>query len=229
MSSTNIISVVIPTLNEESSLPETVAALPDGLAEVVVADGGSRDGTCEIARSAGCRVVQTGTGRGVQMNAGAAAATGDVLLFLHADTRLPTRAAAEIRRALETPGVVAGGFRLRIGSDDPFLSLVAATANLRTRATRIVYGDQALFVRRDAFEAAGRFPDFPIMEDVALGRRLKRFGAIALVDACVTTSARRWERENPLYTTLRNWVLVSLFLLGVSPHVLARWYRPVRD
>lgn len=223
------IAVVIPTLREGATLGAMLAALPDGLAEVIVADGGSTDATREVARAHGCRVVESPPGRGVQMNAGASAATAPVLLFLHADTRLPADAPARIARALADPGVVGGGFRLGIASDARFLSFIAAAANLRTRLTGVFYGDQALFVRREAFAALGGFAPIPIMEDVDLGRRLKRRGRVRLLDAAVQTSARRWERENPLYTTLRNTLLVSLYLLGVPPRRLARWYPPVRE
>lgn len=222
------LSVVIPTLDEAAVLGDTLAALPPGPVEVIVADGGSRDATRAIARAHGCRVVASTPGRGVQMNAGAAAAKGGVLLFLHADTRLPPGAPEAIAAALADPEVVGGAFRLGIDSPDRFLRLVAEAANLRSRLTGVCYGDQAPFVRREAFAALGGFPPFPIMEDVAFGRALRRLGRVVLLEGRVATSARRWERENPLYTTLRNTALVSLFRLGVAPERLARWYRPVR-
>jgi rSAM/selenodomain-associated transferase 2 len=223
------LSVVIPALNEAAVLGRTLDGLPAGVGEVVVADGGSTDATREVARAHGARVVTGAVGRGPQMNAGAAAAGGSVLLFLHADTALPARAPERIAAALADPAVVGGAFRLGIASDDRFLKLVAGAANLRTRLTGVFYGDQAPFVRRAAFDALGGFPPFPVMEDVAFGRRLKRLGRVVLLEAPVATSARRWERENPLFTTARNTALLSLFLLGVSPRRLARWYRPVRD
>jgi rSAM/selenodomain-associated transferase 2 len=220
------VSVVVPTLNEAAVLGRTLAALPEGLSEVVVADGGSTDGTPDIARAHGARVTVSAPGRGPQMNAGAVAAKGEVLLFLHADTVLPPDAAARIGAALADPTAVAGAFLLGIDSTDPRLGMIARAANLRTRITGAPYGDQALFVRRGAFEAAGGFPDVPIMEDVALGRALKRVGRVVLVPARVRTSARRWERDGVARTTLRNAVLISLYLLGVAPARLARWYRP---
>jgi rSAM/selenodomain-associated transferase 2 len=222
------VSVVVPTLNEAAVLARTLEALPTGFAEVVVADGGSTDATVAIAREHGARVTASPPGRGPQMNAGAAAAKGDVLLFLHADTVLPPDAPARIAAALAEAGAVAGAFRLGIDSPDPRLRLIARAANLRTRLTGVPYGDQALFVRRDAFDAAGGFPDVPIMEDVELGRRLKRLGRIVVVPARVRTSARRWEREGIVRTTLRNAVLITLYLLGVHPRRLARWYGHVR-
>jgi rSAM/selenodomain-associated transferase 2 len=221
------LSVVIPALDEAAVLADTLASLPAGT-EVIVADGGSADATRAIARAHGARVVESAPGRAVQMNAGAAAATGAVLLFLHADTRLPEGAPQAIAAALADPEVVGGAFRLGIDSEDGFLRVVAAAANLRGRLTGVFYGDQGVFARREAFAALGGFPPLPIMEDVAFGRRLKRLGRVVLLRDRVATSARRWERENPLYTTLRNTVLVSLFLLGVAPERLARWYPPHR-
>lgn len=222
------ISVVVPTLNEAGVLARTLEGLPAGFVDVVVADGGSTDATTAIAREHGARVTVARPGRGPQMNAGAAAAKGDVLLFLHADTALPPDAVARIGAALADPGVVAGAFLLGIDSPDPRLALIARAANLRTRLTRVPYGDQAPFVRRAAFDAAGGFPDVPIMEDVMLGRRLKRLGRIVVVPARVRTSARRWEREGVVRTTLRNAALITLYLLGVHPRRLARWYGHVR-
>jgi rSAM/selenodomain-associated transferase 2 len=221
------IAVVIPTLDEAAVLGDTLAGLPAGFAEVVVADGGSADDTVAVARAHGCRVVEAPRGRGPQMNAGAAVTRAPVLLFLHADTRLPEDAPARVAAALADPAVAGGGFSLGIASRDGFLALVAAAATLRTRLTGVFYGDQAVFVRRGAFEAVGGFPPYPIMEDVAFGRALKTRGRVVLLPQRAVTSARRWERENPLFTTLRNWALVSLFLAGVSPERLARWYRPV--
>jgi len=223
------LSLVIPALNEADAIGATLAGVAEGFSEVIVADGGSADSTVEIARGAGARVSVSGPGRGGQQNAGAALASGDVLVFLHADTRLPADAPERIRAALADPAVVGGGFSLAIDSDDPFLRIVARTATWRARSGGLFYGDQALFVRRDVFEKLGGFPLIPIMEDVALVRALRRVGRLALVEAPVLTSARRWEKENPLYTTLRNWVLVSAYLLGVPPHRLARWYRPHKD
>ncbi len=222
------VSVVVPTLNEAAVLGRTLGALPPGFAEVIVADGGSTDATVAIAQAHGARVTVSPPGRGPQMNAGAAAAKGDVLLFLHADTVLPADAPARIAAALAETGAVAGAFLLGIESSDPRLAFIARAANLRTRLTRVPYGDQASFVRRAAFDAAGGFPDVPIMEDVELGRRLKRLGRIVVVPARVRTSARRWEREGVVRTTLRNAALVTLYLLGVHPRRLARWYGHVR-
>ncbi|MBI5137815.1 MAG: TIGR04283 family arsenosugar biosynthesis glycosyltransferase [Nitrospirae bacterium] len=220
------VSLVMPVLNEARGIGATLAALPAGLHEVIVADGGSADGGALLALAAGARVVTCAPGRGVQLNAGAALAGGDVLLFLHADTRLPAGALAAIQAALADPAVVGGGFALGIDSADPFLRLVARAATWRSRHLGMFYGDQALFVRRAVFERVGGFRPIPIMEDVALVRSLRRVGRLTLIAAPVRTSARRWERENPLFATLRNVALVTLFTLGVPPAILARWYRP---
>jgi len=223
------ISVVIPALNESECIQRCLERLPEGVGQVIVADGGSVDGTRGIARAHGAHVVVSAPGRGGQLNAGAAAARCDVILFLHADTELPDGALAAIHLALSDPAVVGGGFALSIDSRDPFLHWVARVATLRSRRLGMFYGDQALFVRRDVFGAVGGFEPIPIMEDVALVRALRRRGRLALVDSPVRTSARRWERENPLYVTLRNWALVALYSMGVAPQRLARWYRPEGD
>jgi len=221
------VAVVVPTLNEAASIEAVLTGLAGlGVGEVIVADGGSTDDTVAIATKCGARVVVSLPGRGVQLNAGAAHARSEVLLFLHADTRLPIDPLTHVRAALTDAAVVGGGFALNIDSNDRFLQMVARTATWRSRRYRMFYGDQAIFLRRAVFERLGGFEDIPIMEDVALVRALRRVGALALVETPVTTSARRWLRENPLYGTLRNWALMGLYGLGVSPHTLHRWYRP---
>jgi rSAM/selenodomain-associated transferase 2 len=220
------VSVVIPVLDEEARIGVRLAELAAaGFRGVVVADGGSRDRTREIARAAGARVLATPRGRGLQQNAGAHAASGDVLVFLHADASLPADAAAWIARALADPGVVGGAFRLHTVADagrnwlGPFLRI----ADIRSHLTRLPYGDQALFVRRDAFERVGGFPDEPLMEDVALVRRLRRLGRLVTVPAYVRVSGRRF-LQHPIAGTLAMWTFPSLHRLGVPPRVLARWY-----
>ncbi len=223
------ISIVIPVLNEGGGIGVCLDRLPVRECQVVVADGGSHDDTVAMARAHGAEVVVSAPGRGVQLNAGAAAAGGDVILFLHADTVLPEGALGAVRSALAAPQVVGGGFALSIDSGDRFLQMVARTATWRSRRYRMFYGDQAIFVRREAFAAVGGFDAVPIMEDVALVRALRKRGELALIEMPVLTSARRWQRENPLYATLRNWALILLYSMGVSPHALARWYRPEGD
>lgn len=195
--------------------------------EVVVSDGGSSDRTVEIARAAGARVVAGGRGRGVQLNRGAAAASGDVLVFLHADTRLPEGAVTAVREAVGR-GVVGGGFLVRF--DDPrwLMRLGSWLANLRTRMTRVPLGDQAQFATRAAFERLGGFAEWPVLEDLDFMRRLKRAGRIAIVGAPVVTAARRFNAGGPLRTVARNWTIWLLYALGVPPRRLGRLYRDVR-
>lgn len=159
------------------------------------------------------------------MNAGAKAARGDILIFLHADTKLPYGALKKISRALEEQDYVGGAFDLRIDSDTLFLRYISAGASLRSRWSRIPYGDQAIFLRKKYFDQIGGFKDIPLMEDVGLMRRIKRDGGkIIILPDKVTTSARRWQRDGALYTTVRNRVLVALFRLGVNPSRLAKYY-----
>ncbi|MEW6325906.1 MAG: TIGR04283 family arsenosugar biosynthesis glycosyltransferase, partial [Nitrospirota bacterium] len=203
-----------------------LAGAPDS--ELIIVDGGSRDGTVDIARRLTPHVITSERGRAAQMNAGAAEARGAILLFLHADTLLEPSALDAARRALND-GAAGGAFRLRIASERPWLRVVAWGANVRSRYLGLPYGDQALFVRRDAFEAVGGFPAWPLMEDVEFIRRLWRKGRVALLNEAVLTSARRWEREGAVWTTVRNWLLLAGFWVGVSPGRLAQWYRPIRE
>jgi rSAM/selenodomain-associated transferase 2 len=221
------LSVVIPTLDEAARIArrlDELAAL--GVDEVVVADGGSRDGTVEIARARpGVQVVTCPRGRGLQQNAGARAARGDVLVFLHADTALPDDACAWIARALAEPAVVAGAFRVRTVADvgRNWLGPLLRIADIRSHLTRLPYGDQALFVRRVAFERVGGFPDEPLMEDVELVRRLRRLGRVVTVPAYVRASGRRF-LQRPIRGTLAMWTFPTLHRAGVPATVLARWY-----
>jgi rSAM/selenodomain-associated transferase 2 len=222
-----MLSIVIPALAEarnlERLLPALLAREPD--AEIIVVDGGSTDGTGEVLRGhRGVRGLRSERGRARQMNAGARAARGDTLLFLHADTRLPEGAGAAIARALEDPGVIGGRFDVRLDGARPVFGVIAWFMNMRSRLTGISTGDQALFVRRDAFEAVGGYPDIPLMEDVALSRRLKRRGRLRALRLVVTTSARKWEREGVLRTVALMWTLRLLYFCGVAPARLHRWY-----
>ncbi len=219
------ISVIIPTLNEAQQLPQTLLSLRDASnAEIVVVDGGSTDGTPEIADRAGCLVFRSPLGRALQQNAGAQAASGSILLFLHADTRLPEGFDAHVRRALDQPRVVAGAFRLRINGPQRTLRLIEYGVNLRTRCLQMPYGDQALFLKAETFCTVGGFPELPIMEDFELVHRLRRRGRIAVANAAVTTSARRWNTFGALRTTWSNQMVIMCYYLGVSPERLARWH-----
>jgi rSAM/selenodomain-associated transferase 2 len=223
------LSVIIPALDEAERIGAAVASARDPLVgEVIVVDGGSRDETAATARAAGARVLEAPRGRARQMNAGAARAAGDVLLFLHADTTLPVGFATAVRTALADPSVVGGRFDVRLEPSSPFLALTAALINLRSRWSGIATGDQALFVRRDVFVALGGFPDVPLMEDVAFSRALKRRGRVAALRARVTTSSRRWLHHGPLRTVLLMWWLRFLYWCGVSPAELKRRYADTR-
>ena len=195
--------------------------------EVVVADGGSHDDTRARAREAGARVVTSAPGRGVQLNQGARAASGEILLFLHADTVLPTGAGARIREVIRE-GAIGGGFRVRFDAEKRLLPLGARVVNLRTRITGCPLGDQAQFIRREVFETLGGFPDWPILEDLDLARRLKRTGPTTLIDAPVTTAARRFLEQGVVRTITTNWLIWALYFVGVSPERLARLYRHIR-
>lgn len=219
------ISVIIPTLNEAAVLDETLRCLWGAAKlETIVVDAGSADGTVEIARQHGARVVSAAKCRARQMNVGAAVATGNLLLFLHADTRLPEGFEECIRDTLGGPGVVAGAFKLGIDSTRRSLRIIEAAANFRARYLRMPYGDQGLFVRASVFRSIGGFPDLPLMEDFELVRRLRRLGRVTIARARVTTSPRRWERLGAWRTTWTNQMIVLGYYVGISPGRLAEWY-----
>jgi len=225
------VSIIIPVLNEEARIAETIdhiRSLADGkAAEIIVVDGDPAGGTLRAIPDGACRKLLSEPGRGRQLNRGGGAASGEILLFLHADTKLPPDALVSIGEALRDPTPAGGAFDLAIDSPRRAFRLIERVASLRTRLTRIPYGDQAIFLRSSWFRSLGGYRDIPIMEDVDLMRRLKRSGGrIAILPERVVTSARRWEQEGILTTTLRNWSLVTLFLLGVDAGRLARWYRP---
>jgi rSAM/selenodomain-associated transferase 2 len=222
-----VLSVIVPALDEAANLarllPDLAARCPG--AEVIVVDGGSADATAGVvARSPGARCLASERGRARQMNAGARAARGDALLFLHADTALPDGAAAAIAAALADPAVVGGRFDVRFSSPRWPFRMIAAFMNARSRLTRICTGDQGIFVRAAAFAALGGYPDIPLMEDVELTRRLKRLGSVACLRLRVTTSSRKWERDGILRTILLMWALRFLYSCGVGPGRLHRWY-----
>ena len=226
------ISVIIPTLNEEFTITQTLEhlhALPhDGVTlEVLVVDGGSQDKT-HILVGDRARVLMSTPSRARQMNAGASEATGEVLLFLHADTLLPTTALQDIRDALSDPGIVGGRFDARTDCDTGLLWMVCRMVSIRSRLTRISTGDQAIFVRRGIFRSMGGYADIPLMEDVELSRRLKAQGSIATLRSCVTTSARRWQNDGILYTIFLMWTFRFLFFVGVDPYRLKKLYKDIR-
>jgi rSAM/selenodomain-associated transferase 2 len=221
------LSIVIPVLNEAPRIAAALAALAPLRArgaQIVVADGGSRDGTADIARPLADRMITAVRGRAAQMNAGAAATDGAVLLFLHADTALPPNADALVLDGLRRSGRVWGRFDIGIDGRSPLLQFVAAAMNARSRLTGSATGDQAMFCTRQAFAAAGGFPDIPLMEDVALSKRLKRAGPPLCLAAAAITSGRRWDERGVIRTIGLMWRLRLAYWLGAPPAALARRY-----
>ena len=221
------LSIIIPVLNEGDGIAAALDALAHLRAlgtEVIVVDGGSRDATVERAQLRADRVVLAPRGRALQMNDGAERASGDVLLFLHADTRLPAEADRVVLNGLDQSRRVWGRFDVKIDGRSRLLPVVAWLMRLRSRLTGIATGDQAIFVRREAFQAVGGFPAVALMEDIAICTRLKRLGRPLCLRACVTTSGRRWEKNGVLSTILLMWRLRFAYFLGADPKQLARQY-----
>lgn len=223
------ISVIIPVLHEEAVINEAVAriqgAAPDADVEIIVVDGGPEAETLKAVRGTGVRKLASVKGRGRQMNAGAQAAAGDILLFLHADTELPHEAFNGIRAAMSTERYAGGAFDLGIADSAPVFRMIERVSSLRSRLTRIPYGDQAIFMKHDYFDAIGGYSDVPIMEEVDLMQRVKKHGGrLCFIRTRVKTSSRRWRNEGIIRCTLRNWTIMLLYLLGVSPVRLAKWY-----
>lgn len=221
------LATVVPTLNEEAALRRHLPAALAAADEVVVSDGGSTDGTLAVARELGARVVTGPPGRGGQLTRGAEATDAPLLLFLHADTRLPPDGIERIREAV-AGGAVGGGFLVRFDAGGARLRLGERLINARTRLTRCPLGDQAHFVTRDAFRALGGYRDWPILEDLDFALRLRRCGRTVLIASPVTTAARRFVQQGVVRTVSTNWLIWILFFCGVSPHRLARLYRQIR-
>ena len=222
------LSIIVPILNEAPMLPDLLGhlwPLQRGGVEVILVDGGSEDGGVTFATRAGFEVVRAERGRARQMNAGAAAASGDVLLFLHADTRLPDGAIELIDAALADGRHVWGRFDVEFDLRSWTLDATAFGMNLRSRWSGIATGDQALFMTRAAFDAVGGFPDQPLMEDVEISSRLRRRSRPACIRRPVLTSARRWQSRGPWRTILLMWRLRLAYWFGASPADLARHYR----
>lgn len=229
------ISVVIPTLNEAGRVSRAIASAR-GADEIIVADGGSVDSTRDEARAVGARVIKTPRGRARQMNAGAALARGEYLLFLHADTLLPPGWADEVRRILRTPGTAAGAFHFRVDQRLKGMGLIEAMVYGRTRWLGMPYGDQAIFITSRVFGRVGGYPDLPLMEDVALMRALRPMGRIRQSPLPAVSSARRWEKLGVTRATLSNWTLALAYLAGLNLNTIERlyrhppgWLRPRRD
>lgn len=224
-------SIIMPVLNEETALERQLCQLMRVCApydcEVLIVDGGSEDSTVAIARRFG-QVISSPRGRAAQMNRGAEVATGDIFLFLHADSTLPDDAFIAIERACTAPDVVGGAFLLCFNCHKPAYRLVAFITNLRSRWRGIFTGDQAYFVRAESFKAIGGFPDMALMEDIEIITRLRAIGRLALLPSYVTTSARRHEKNGLARTILFMWYLRALYRFGVSPEQLQRKYVDVR-
>ena len=224
------LSIVVPVLNEEQVLGATLAAIRDGgpHAEIIVVDGGSSDASFQIASEYADQVLAAPRGRARQQNLGAARSSGEALAFVHSETIVPPTFSNEIDGALLDPWVCGGRFDIRLNDPRPMSRLIGRAISLRSRLTRSATGDQAIFVRRATFFRLGGFPEIPICEDVAFMRLLKRTGRIACLRSTVTSSARRWQQGGFSRTILLMWVIKSLFLCGVAPERLARWYADVR-
>ncbi len=234
-----MISIVIPTLNESNYLADTLQSIFDAVSnpiEIIVVDGGSIDNTVEIAMKFGVQVLLCGNGRSYQMNAGATVATGDVLVFLHGDTRVPTGFDRWVEKwsnlskssLLKEEQSIAGAFNLKINSDRLGLRWVEWGVKVRSKFFNLPYGDQALFLKASTFHELGGFPELPIMEDFVFVRSLSKCGKITIVPASVTTSARRWEQQGIFKTTIINQIMILGYYLGISPDRLKQWYRSTR-
>lgn len=223
------VSVIVPVLDEEKSIALTLEALRYlNPYEVIVVDGGSKDRTREIVAQSPARIVASPAGRARQMNQGARWAGGEILLFLHADTRLPPSALDDVRVALGDSRYVGGRFDVRLDDDRWIFKMIGNMINLRSRLTKTATGDQAMFVRREAFEKLGGFPDLPLMEDIAFSRMLKKRGRIACLRSRAVTSARRWETGGVWRTIFKMWILRLLYLARISPLRLKRFYDDAR-
>ena len=219
------LSIVIPTLNEAGSIEKTIEAAKTPDSEIIVADGGSSDGTVAVARSRGADVISAPTGRARQQNAGAESARGRVLLFLHADTRLPKGYGDQVFDSLLCPDTIAGAFRFKTDYDHPGMRLIEKMVYLRSTFLHMPYGDQALFVSEKTFTEMGGFPDVAIAEDLYLVKKLARRGHIRLAPGAAITSGRRWQAIGLWKTTIINWIIAAGALSGIDPGRLAPLYR----
>ena len=228
MTTSESISVIIPILNEAKILEKTLSELQSELGEneLIVVDGGSTDGSVHIAEKYG-KVITSEPGRAKQLNRGAASATGDILVFLHADIRLEPGALASVADALAS-GCVGGGFLQKIDGAHFLYRAIEITANIRGKYLKVFYGDSGIFLKRVDFEKIGGFPEIPILEEMEFSKALRRLGKTTLVTPRIHISARRWEAKGIVRTTLNNWLITLLYFLKFSPEQLAKLYRHIR-
>jgi rSAM/selenodomain-associated transferase 2 len=226
----NKISIVMPVLNEADNLRKFLSLLHlSGNEELIIVDGGSSDKTVSIAMEFTEKVFEAKTGRASVMNFGAGKATGDILLFLHADCMLPDNGFTLIRAVLSNGNIAAGAFSLHIYHPGFGFRLIESVANIRSRMTSLIYGDQGMFLRKDMFDHIGGFADIPLMEDIEISRRLKKQGKIVFIKPPITASPRRWLKEGMIYTTLRDWAIAFLYtFFKISPARLIKHYKEVR-
>lgn len=223
------VSIIVPTLNEELVLEKTLTQIQQlSPHELIVSDGGSTDDTSQIAKKFSHHIVTGPAGRAIQMNAGANEATGDLLLFLHADNRLEPESYRKMLECMENPEWIGGAFTLCIESDKWSISLITLLANIRARYFGLAYGDQGFFVRKEVFKDMNGFSPIPICEDLDFYRRFRKKGPVILLREKTHTSPRRWIKEGIGFTTARNVLIAILFGLGFPPRTLTKWYLAIR-
>lgn len=224
-----IISVIVVTLNEEEILSRTLHSINyDETIELIVVDGGSSDATIDIAKEHGAKIISAPRGRGIQLNRGAAASTGDILLFLHADTILPSDYKYLIRETIAQRGYVVGAFSLGIDSNNLGLSIISYFANIRSRLFNMPYGDQGIFISRPLFSKLKGFPEVPIMEDYIFLKNAQKIGEIVTLSEKIFTSPRRWQNMGIIRTTILNQAIVIGYKCGLKLTTLTKWYRRLR-
>ncbi len=228
MGTSRKISIIIPILNEAKILDKTLSQLQPELGhhELIIVDGGSTDNSTCIAEKYG-EVITSARGRAKQLNAGAAGATGDILLFLHADIWLEPGALAAVESALSS-GYIGGGFRQKIDGKSLIYRMIEIAGNIRGKYLKVFYGDSGIFLARADFEKIGGFPDMPILEEMEFSKSLRKRGKTTLIVPYIHLSARRWETKGILRTTLNNWLIILLYFVGVSPEKLAKLYSHIR-
>ena len=223
------VSIIVPTLNEAQGLRDTLTQIQQlSPHELVVSDGGSDDNTLKIAKKFTEHVVRGPAGRALQMNAGAQIATGDIFIFLHADSRIEPASYEKMLHSLKSSEKIGGAFSLCIDSDKWSLRLITRLANLRSKFFGMAYGDQAFFVKNSTFQQMNGFAEFPICEDIDFFKRLRKLGPVILLKEKSLTSPRRWMKEGIWFTTLRNILIMILFKLGFPPRILTKWYQAIR-